>query len=160
MPRSVTRRYALTVGLSSLLLACARNGGLGSGQRVSADDQPLKATVYKRPGCPCCVGYAEYLRQNGFEAQVFDVADLAALKREYNVPKALEGCHTTIAEGYAIEGHVPADVVKRLLFEKPAIRGISLPGMPSGSPGMGGAKTAPFTIFEISDVSSKVFAVE
>jgi hypothetical protein len=159
MPRSVTRRYALTVGLSSLLLACARNGGLGFDQQASAIDQPLKATVYKRAGCPCCGGYVEYLRQNGFEAQAFAVADLAALKREYHVPQALEGCHTTIAHGYVIEGHVPVEVVKQLLLEKPAIKGISLPGMPPGSPGMAGAKTAPFTILEISDVPSKVFAV-
>jgi hypothetical protein len=160
MLTSVTRRYALTVGLSSLLLACARNGGLESDQRLSANDQPLKATIYKRAGCSCCGGYAEYLRENGFEAQAFDVADLAALKREYHVPKALEGCHTTVANGYVIEGHVPVSAVKRLLFEKPAIKGISLPGMPPGSPGMGGVKTSPFTILEISDVSSKVYAVE
>ena len=160
MPRVVTRRYALTVGLSSLLLACARHGGPGLGEPVSVSDQPLKATVYRRAGCPCCGGYAEYLRQNGFEAKVFDVADLAALKREYGVPTGLEGCHTTIAEGYAIEGHVPVDLVKRLLAEKPAIKGISLPGMPNGSPGMGGQKAAPFTIYEISGDSSNVYAVE
>jgi hypothetical protein len=92
--------------------------------------------------------------------QTVDVADLSALKREYKVPTALKGCHTTIVGSYAIEGHVPVDLVKRLLLEKPAIRGISLPGMPDGSPGMGGSKSAPFTIYEISDNSNKVYAIE
>lgn len=76
--------------------------------------------------------------------------DLALIKRQQGVPEALEGCHTTLIGGYAVEGHVPASVVARLLSERPNLRGISLPGMPLGSPGMGGQKTAPFTIYAIA----------
>jgi hypothetical protein len=74
------------------------------------------------------------------------------------VPEKLEGCHTTIVGSYVIEGHVPIEPIKRLLGERPAIRGISLPGMPEGSPGMTGRKTEPFVIYEIDDVGTKVYA--
>ena len=70
------------------------------------------------------------------------------------------GCHTTLVEGYVVEGHVPIGAVLRMLDERPAIRGISLPGMPAGSPGMFGEKAQPFTIYEIDDGAPKVYAVE
>lgn len=78
-----------------------------------------------------------------------------------NVPEELEGCHTIIIDGYVVEGHMPVSAIERLLAERPKIIGISLPGMPQGSPGMSGIKTAPFTVFEIgSNQPPKVFAVE
>jgi hypothetical protein len=76
------------------------------------------------------------------------------------VPEPLQGCHTLLIDGYVVEGHVPVAAVKRLLAERPAIRGISLPGMPAGSPGMNGEKTEPFTVYEIGDGAPKVFARE
>jgi hypothetical protein len=123
-------------------------------------DEPKKATLYKNPQCGCCAEYARYLGQNGFDVQVVETLDLPSVKREHSVPATLEGCHTTLVDGYVIEGHVPADIVQRLLREKPAIKGISLPGMPMGSPGMGGEKTAPLTVYEISDTPDKVYATE
>ncbi|KOX50538.1 metal-binding protein, partial [Streptomyces purpurogeneiscleroticus] len=72
----------------------------------------------------------------------------------------LQGCHTLLIDGYVVEGHVPVAAVRRLLAERPAIRGISLPGMPAGSPGMDGEKTEPFTVYEIGDGAPKVFARE
>jgi hypothetical protein len=86
--------------------------------------------------------------------------DLARIKRRHGVPDALEGCHTMLVNGYVVERHVPLATLLRLLSERPAIRGISLPGMPAGSPGMSGEKTAPFTIFEIGEGPPKVYAVE
>lgn len=86
--------------------------------------------------------------------------DLALLKRRHGVPGALEGCHTMLVDGYVVEGHVPVDTLLRLLRERPDIKGISLPGMPAGSPGMSGEKTAPFTIYEIGDGSTKVYGIE
>jgi hypothetical protein len=86
--------------------------------------------------------------------------DLASIKQQSGVPEALEGCHSTLVGGYVVEGHVPVDVVKRLLKDRPPIRGISLPGMPEGSPGMSGEKSAPFVIHEISDGAAKVYATE
>lgn len=118
------------------------------------------ATLYKNPQCECCDAYAKVLEQSGISVTITPTATLASIKREHGVPSALEGCHTLLIDGYVVEGHVPVTQVKRLLSERPAIKGISLPGMPAGSPGMGGEKTEPFDIFEIGDGAPKVFARE
>jgi hypothetical protein len=122
-------------------------------------EQPYSA-MYKNPECSCCEGYAAYLRENGFDVTIKPTHDLPLIKRQYGVPSELEGCHTTLVGGYVVEGHVPVNTLIRLLTEKPAIKGISLPGMPAGSPGMFGEKTAPFTIYEIGDGPAKVYGVE
>jgi hypothetical protein len=123
-------------------------------------EEPRTATLYKNPACACCEGYADYLRDNGFEVTVQATHDLPLLHRQHGVPDPLVGCHTTLVEGYVVEGHVPVGALLRLLTEKPAIKGISLPGMPAGSPGMFGEKTEPFTIYEIGEGPAKVYAVE
>jgi hypothetical protein len=112
--------------------------------------QPIHALLYKNPQCGCCEGYAAYLRQNGFEVEVKPTNDLAEISSKAGVPADLEGCHTMFIEGYVVDGHVPVDAILKLLAEKPAIAGITLPGMPMGSPGMAGTKTEPFTIYAIS----------
>ena len=123
--------------------------------------QPAKAaTMYKNPQCTCCEAYANHQRDNGFEVAVKPTHDLSLIKRQYGVPEKFEGCHTMLIDGYVVEGHVPAKTLGRLLTERPEIRGISLPGMPMGSPGMTGAKTEPFTIYELSGGAPKVYAVE
>jgi hypothetical protein len=117
-----------------------------------AHAQPIarRAKLYKNPQCGCCEEYAKYLRQHGFEVDVVATHDLDGIKRDNGVPEALGGCHTTLVGGYVVEGHVPVDTLKRLLRERPDIRGISLPGMPLGSPGMTGTKQEPFKIYEIA----------
>jgi hypothetical protein len=77
-----------------------------------------------------------HLQENGFEVTTHEVADLAPVKAEHAVPRQLEGCHTAIVDGYVVEGHVPADVIERMLEERPDVVGIAVPGMPIGSPGM------------------------
>ena len=77
-----------------------------------------------------------HLLRNGFEVKTVDVQDVEQYKRRYGIPAALEACHTAVVNGYVIEGHVPADVIKLLLAERPHIRGLTVPGMPIGSPGM------------------------
>jgi len=121
------------------------------------------ATLYKNPQCDCCEDYAQYLRQHGYTVQVTATHDLDAIKARHGVPEALSGCHTTLVGGYVVEGHVPLPVIERLLKERPAIRGISLPGMPAGSPGMTGRKQEQFKIYEIStrpSAKSTVYAVD
>jgi hypothetical protein len=140
--------------LTLVLLVVALNSG-----PVNAG-QPYTATLYKNPQCGCCEGYADYLRENGFEVTVKPTHDLPLLHRQYGVPEPLVGCHTTLVDGYVVEGHVPIGAVLRLLTERPAIKGISLPGMPAGSPGMSGEKARPFTIFEFDGGEPKVYAVE
>ncbi len=119
-----------------------------------------QATLYKNPACGCCSDYAVYLRQNGYEVTVIDTGDLPAIKQLHGVSAELEGCHSTLVDGYVVEGHVPVAAIGKLMSERPAIRGISLPGMPDGSPGMGGTKQAPFVIYEISDGAPRSFATE
>ena len=126
---------------------------------ASAGEKPA-ATIYKNPNCGCCEQYADYMRQNGYKVTVKPTDDLTLIKRRYGVPEEFEGCHTTLIDGYVVEGHVPLNSVERLLTERPSIKGIALPGMPQGSPGMSGAKRAPFTIYGFGRGRPKVYNVE
>ena len=109
------------------------------------------AIMYKSPYCGCCLGHAAYLEELGYEIKVIDTeADvLAAFKDEHGIPAAEQGCHTLMVEGYVVEGHVPVEAIEKLLAERPDIVGITLPGMPAGSPGMGGEKTEAFKVLVI-----------
>ena len=111
---------------------------------LPARSATIRATLYKNPQCICCEGYADYLRENGFAVEVKPTNDLAEISRKAGAPPDLEGCHTMFVEGYPFDGHVPVEVVRKLLSEKPAIAGITLPGMPTGSPGMLGEKSAAY----------------
>lgn len=93
--------------------------------------------LYKDPNCGCCSKWAEHMERSGFRVTTRNVGDLAAVKRKQRVPQALASCHTAVVAGYTIEGHVPADAVRRLLGQRPAgVIGLAVPGMPLGSPGM------------------------
>jgi hypothetical protein len=143
----LTRRLMI-----AMAMATAASGG-------HAQERP-RATLYKTPDCGCCDGYARYLRRNGIDVTSVASHDLPLIKKQHHVPEPLEGCHTTVIGDYVIEGHVPIGPVKTLLNERPAIRGISLPGMPDGSPGMTGTKTEPFVIYAFGDAAPSVFARE
>jgi hypothetical protein len=103
---------------------------------------PVPMTVYKDPNCGCCEQWVAHVRQAGFAVTVRDTSDMPTVKAAMGVPEALGSCHTARVGAYTIEGHVPADVIKQLLAEKPVARGVAVPGMPVGSPGMeqGGRK--------------------
>jgi hypothetical protein len=111
---------------------------------------PIRATLFKNPQCSCCEGYAAYLRNNGFAIEVKATNDLTEISRKAGVPGNLQGCHTMFVDRYVVDGHVPVNVIRRLLRERPAIAGITLPGMPMGSPGMVGTKTEKFTIYAVT----------
>ena len=114
----------------------------GVGQASGVDG--VQMTVHKTPTCGCCANYIDYLRRRGADVTVEDHSDLAEIKNQFGITRDEMSCHTTVVGGYFVEGHVPVEVIASLLKDKPAIRGISLPGMPSGSPGMPGAKRGPF----------------
>ena len=122
--------------------------------------ESARITMYVNPQCGCCEGHAQYLRENGFQVTVTPTHTMSLVRKQHGVPEKFEGCHIALVGGYVVEGHVPASAIKKLLAERPRIKGISLPGMPEGSPGMTGTKVAPFEILEISDGPAKVFAVE
>lgn len=105
--------------------------------RVWAQSAPT-LKVFKDPNCRCCSTWVEHLRNHGFETTVTETPEMKAVKARFGVPAALSSCHTAELSGYVIEGHVPAHAIQRLLAEKPQAIGLAVPGMPSGSPGMGG----------------------
>lgn len=120
----------------------------------------LKAVIYKSPLCGCCSNYAVYLKSNGFDVEVKEVSDeeLEKLKTDLEISHDLMSCHTTLIDNYFVEGHIPLETIEKLLTEKPKIKGIALPGMPSGSPGMGGVKLETWKIYQIEeDKKNEVF---
>ena len=115
----------------------AAANGAPAADDVPAAPQLAAMTVYRDPSCGCCEAWAGIARNAGYRVAVVDHPDMAAVKRRHGVPDELASCHTTIVGGYAIEGHVPLGDVARLLKERPSgTRGIAVPGMPRGSPGM------------------------
>lgn len=105
-----------------------------------------KMMVYKTATCGCCSKWVEHMKVNGFDVSVTNVPSTAEYRRQQGVPDRLQSCHTAVINGYTIEGHVPAADVKRLLKERPAAIGLSVPGMPMGSPGMEGARRDAFSV--------------
>ena len=110
--------------------------GLTHVASTGAQNVAPAVTVYKSPTCGCCSQWIEHMRSHGFAVKSLDVDDVTTIKTQYGVPDAAGSCHTALVGGYVVEGHVPAETVKRLLREKPKVIGIAVPGMPAGSPGM------------------------
>jgi hypothetical protein len=129
MPPILTRRTMLHLAGAVVTLAGAT--------RSFAAPLPTM-TVNKDPNCDCCTGWADHIRAAGFPVIIVAADNLKATRERLGVPDELAGCHTGEVDGYVIEGHVPADAVKRLLAERPAAIGVAVKGMPAGSPGMGG----------------------
>lgn len=129
--RALDRRgFLAALGLGAVASALPALPALGAQAKLP----PM--TVYKSASCGCCKNWVEHARTNGFTVRTIDTEDLAGVKAEMGVPGQLQSCHTVVVGNYIVEGHVPAADVKRLLAEKPAVRGIAVPGMPIGSPGM------------------------
>ncbi len=108
-------------------------------------------TMYRSATCGCCLKWVRHLEDAGFAVRVIDVDDMAQVKRERGVPAPLASCHTAEVDGYLIEGHVPARDVARLLEERPPLRGLAVPGMPIGSPGMEGLDPEPYAVIAFRD---------
>ncbi len=123
------------------------------------DAGELRISVFKSPTCGCCNGWVEYLEENGLKVITVNTQDMSSIKEQYQVPEEMESCHTAVIEDYFVEGHVPVEAIKKLIEEKPAIKGIALPGMPIGAPGMPGPKTSPFEVYAISDDAPSVFFI-
>ena len=141
----MTRRAALLAAATSLIAS-----------RVALAAPPA-ITVHKDPNCGCCGGWVDHLRASGFQAQVFESAAVNRVKAQLGVPHELASCHTAEIAGYVIEGHVPADAITKLLSERPNVRGLAVPGMPAGSPGMGGEPEAYDVVAFAADGKTRVF---
>ncbi|MFQ5889512.1 MAG: DUF411 domain-containing protein [Gemmatimonadota bacterium] len=159
--------------VAAVMMAGRRSGeadALSTADTLSATDavpasppasniRGAKVTVYKSPTCGCCSKWVDHLRKSGFEVVALDVTDLVSVKARHGVPPELSSCHTATVEGYVIEGHVPADLIARLLEERPEVAGLAVPGMPMGSPGMEGARKDPYDILAFDrEGNARVYA--
>jgi hypothetical protein len=166
-------RTALGAATLAALLASAACGGSGEAASRQTLGQPPQAggaqaaapadgpllVVYKTPTCGCCRKWVDHMQANGFRVEVHDVPNTAPKRAEWGVPVSLGSCHTAQVGGYTLEGHVPAEDVKRLLAEKPAVAGLAVPGMPMGSPGMEGPVQDRYDVVAFTkDGQTSVFA--
>lgn len=102
--------------------------------------------IFKTESCGCCGAWVEHLKANGFVTRVVNVDNPSDYRERGGIPNELGSCHTGMVQGYAIEGHVPASDIKRLLATRPKAKGLAVPGMPLGSPGMEGPRKDPFDV--------------
>lgn len=140
------RRRELLIAAAAALLPANRS-----------EAAPAKAvTVFKDPACGCCDGWVAHMRQAGYRVTVAS-GDVYAAKDRLGVPQDLASCHTATVDGYVLEGHVPADAVRRLLAQRPAATGLAVPGMPIGSPGMEGGAPETYDVVVFSPRSRATF---
>lgn len=150
------RRWLGLAGTGALSIA-----GIAFLRREDSSDGAgtLRATMYASIGCQCCHLWARHLDREGFEVETTYLADMASKKDALGVPVALRSCHTAEIEGYIVEGHVPGELIKRFLAERPSDLGLAAPGMPGGSPGMESApKDAYDVIAFAADGATRVYA--
>jgi hypothetical protein len=153
---SLSTRLPMTtplVALALLVSACERP--------AAAPDDPPVVTVYLSPTCGCCGLWADYMEEEGFEVRRHEVPNIGEVRTRLGVPPMLGSCHTAVVGDYLVEGHVPAEDVRKLLAERPDAVGIAVPGMPIGSPGMevpGRAPQAYETYLFTADGRARVFA--
>lgn len=148
----------ITKGLFALMMAAGLF--VVPAVAMSSTNSNVSALVYKNAACGCCEGYVAHLRTAGYSVKTVNLQQRALdqLMRQRGVTSSLAACHTMVIGGYTVEGHMPLAALARLLAERPKIRGIALPGMPAGSPGMGGVKQGPFVIFVIGTDRPSVYA--
>ena len=143
-----------------ILLASAVLLVLVSGLVVAQQrEAKAKVVVYKSPTCGCCSKWVGHMERAGFEVETRDMTNMAVIKNQYGVQRAFSSCHTAIVDGYIVEGHVPPVYVEKLLEERPDIKGIAVPGMPIGSPGMEGPNPQPYDVLSFDAAgNTAVFA--
>ncbi|WP_416243286.1 DUF411 domain-containing protein [Azospira sp. APE16] len=121
-----------------------------------------EVTVYKDPDCGCCTEWVKHLQDAGFKVRQIDTRNLPGERERLGVPPTLASCHTAQVGGYLVEGHVPASAVKKLLAEKPAVRGLTIPGMPASAPGMGPHVAGTLKVYTLPKAGepSRIYSVE
>jgi len=142
---SLAKKYFMFTGLSVLILLAGIVFFIPQAEEKTKQNAPL-ITVYKSPTCACCNKWVNHLKANGFNVDVNNSRNMAKIKAANGIPAELQSCHTAFVNGYLIEGHVPAKDIKTLLKQKPTAIGLSVPGMPMGSPGMEGNRNDPYAV--------------
>jgi hypothetical protein len=149
------RRTVLHAMLASAIgVPLAANSAANAATNAAAKSTVID--VYKTASCGCCEGWVQHLRDAGFTVKAHNVDDTSVYRTKYGIPEELGSCHTGVVSGYGIEGHVPAAEIKRLLAEKPKARGLTVPGMPVGSPGMEGSRKDAFDVLLVKADGSKL----
>lgn len=157
-----TRRaiLALLAASTAGAMLADRSYAQEAAEPVTSIGNGTEVTIYRDPGCGCCDTYAAYLVDHGFKVTVVDDPAFDQRSIEAGVPEEGLGCHLAMIEGYAVSGLVPAEIIARLLEERPAITGITLPGMPANAPGMAPEKTGTLRVFAFSEDGVSVFSDE
>ena len=146
MPEPLTSRAVLTSLLGTAAGVVGLSAALGAQAKPVSSSAKPHLTVYKDPNCGCCGAWIEYMRVKGYRSTVLHV-DLGPIKTKYFVTPNLQSCHTTLVDGFVVEGHVPEGDIVRLLKERPAgVVGLTVPGMPASAPGMDGMPFQPYTV--------------
>jgi len=155
MSKNNRTKVRVSTGYAVLIALLISAGVVGAGSLLLGQKSAHAAdvVVYKSPTCGCCKKWVSYLEQNGYAVEVHNESrsQLSSIKAGMGVPGDLQSCHTAKIGGYIIEGHVPADVIARLLKEKPQIKGLAVPGMPMGSPGMEGPRKDSYDILALEE---------
>lgn len=148
-----TPRRAVIAGAAFALVAtgCGTDSEDSATAPLDTETDELTAVVHRTETCSCCGGYEDFLEARGFEVVHEMHDDLAPVKAELGVPMSEGSCHTSVIDGYVVEGHVPMLAITQLLDQQPDIDGIALAGMPVGSPGMPGEQTEPFVVTALED---------
>ena len=128
---------------------------------VASDGLVRDIVVYKNPECGCCTKWVKYLQDNNYNVTIEHTRDVLAVKKRLGVPEKLAACHTAVIDGYVIEGHITHRDIKRLLLFRPDIKGIAVPGMPVGTPGMeSGSTVQPYNVMSFDEQGTMEVFVE
>lgn len=150
--------FACAPGEAGSAEAGAAGAASGEVSLASGDVADMTVTVYKSPACGCCGSWVEILREAGFDVEVQDTDALAAVKAEHGVPATLQSCHTAVVGDYVFEGHIPVEDIVAFLEEEPDAKGLAVPGMPIGSPGMEqGDRVDPYDVIAFGDFGTRVY---
>ena len=140
------KRYIINILIAGLLLSVVIVAGCSNNN----NNQPAQTvTLFKSEYCGCCGLYEKYLDKQDYNVNLEEMDDIDPIKDKYGIPADLRSCHTMVVGNYFVEGHIPMEAIEKLMTERPDIAGIAMPGMPSGSPGMPGAKKEPFVIMAV-----------
>lgn len=138
--------------LAAVLVAVGVSAAFWPG---GATPESPEIRVYKSPTCGCCAKWVDHLREAGFDVVAEDVSDMWEVKRREGVPADLTSCHTAIVDGHVVEGHVPASVIRAFLEAGGEAKGIAVPGMPVGSPGMEGPNPEPYDVIAFDGAGNR-----
>ena len=152
--KQVKKKKSKSLSSVAAIVALPLIGALIALSAVIVSQKPAQAediVVYKSPTCGCCKKWISHLGKNGYSVEIHNQYDVSPIKSKMGVPRKLHSCHTAMVDGYVIEGHVPAADITRLLEERPAVKGLAVPGMPMGSPGMEGPRKDPYEVLTFQE---------